>query len=101
MEPISGPLTASKKLPRAVADGANGIIIAVADIAGSPESVFHALTTNEVEHWWRWPDLYSQKDWKADVSVCGAWSVTVELFDGNWFTSGVSSARLTSPIKSL
>jgi len=75
--------TAAKKLPRAVADGANGIIIAVADIAGSPEQVFHALTTNEVEQWWRYPGHYYQKDWKADVRTCGRWSVAVELSNGN------------------
>lgn len=75
--------TAAKKLPRAVADGVNGIIIAVADIAGTPEQVFHALTTNEVEKWWKYPGFYHQKDWKADVHACGSWSVTVQLADGN------------------
>jgi hypothetical protein len=41
--------TASKwRAPRAVADGGGGTIIAVAEVAGPPERVFRALTTNEV-----------------------------------------------------
>jgi uncharacterized protein YndB with AHSA1/START domain len=75
--------TASKRIPRAVADAGGGIIIGVAEVAGSPERVFTALTTNEIEQWWKWPDHYHQKDWKSDVRVGGRWSVTVELADGN------------------
>jgi uncharacterized protein YndB with AHSA1/START domain len=58
------------------------MILAVADIAGSPERVFHALTTNEVEQWWAMPGVYRQKEWKADLRVCGPWSVAVETVDG-------------------
>jgi uncharacterized protein YndB with AHSA1/START domain len=72
----------SKKLPRAVADAANGIIVAVADLAGSPEAAFRALTTNEVEQWWKYSGFYNQKEWKSEVRVGGAWSVTVELVNG-------------------
>ena len=63
------------------------MILAIAEVGGTPEQVFHALTTKEVEKWWRYPGVYHQKDWKADVMQCGAWSVTVELVDGNgsWF----------------
>ncbi len=75
--------TTSKRLPRAVADGIGGIIIALADVTGTPEEVFHALTTKEIEQWWAMPGVYRQKDWKADVRACGPWSVTVELADGN------------------
>jgi uncharacterized protein YndB with AHSA1/START domain len=71
-----------KRLPRAVADAAGGIIIAVAEIGAPAESVLRALTTSEVEQWWKWPGLYRQKDWKADLRVCGPWSVIVELNDG-------------------
>jgi hypothetical protein len=45
-----------------VADAANGIIVAVADLAGTPEAAFRALTTNEVEKWWKYPGIYHQKD---------------------------------------
>ncbi len=75
------PSTA-KRAPRAVADGASGMIIAIAHVGGPPEAAFRALTTSEVEQWWRWPGRYHQRDWKADLRVAGPWSVTVELDDG-------------------
>ena len=42
-------------------------VLAVADIAGTPEQVFHAITSNEVEQWWKMPGVYRRKEWKADV----------------------------------
>jgi uncharacterized protein YndB with AHSA1/START domain len=72
----------SKRLPKAAVDAAGGLIIAFADVGGTPEEVFHALTTSEVEAWWRFAGVYRQKDFKADLTVGGRWSVTVELVDG-------------------
>ena len=74
--------TIARMSPRAVADTANGIIVAIADIASSPERIFNALTTSEIEQWWKWAGNYLQKDFKADVRACGPWSVTVELVNG-------------------
>jgi uncharacterized protein YndB with AHSA1/START domain len=74
--------TISKRLPRAVADGKGGLIIAIADVAGSPERVFRALTTSEIESWWAMPGVYRQRDWQADLRVCGQWSVAVDLAAG-------------------
>ena len=73
----------SKQAPKSVADGIGWMILGVAEIGGTPEQVFNALTTDEVTKWWKFPGTYFQKDWKADLRVCGAWSVTVELADGN------------------
>jgi hypothetical protein len=42
-------LKESKKIPKAVADGIGGMILAIAEVGGTPEQVFRALTTNEVE----------------------------------------------------
>jgi uncharacterized protein YndB with AHSA1/START domain len=70
-------------VPRAVADGNGGTIIAVAEIAASPERVFQALTTEEVERWWGHADYYRQTGWKADLRVRGEWSVTVHFTDGS------------------
>ncbi len=75
--------SSSKRTLRAVADGAGGVIIAVAEVAGTPDRVFRALTTSEVERWWRYPGHYRQTGWKAELRVQGPWSVTVELADGN------------------
>jgi uncharacterized protein YndB with AHSA1/START domain len=74
--------SASKRLPKAAVDGVAGLILALADVAGTPDQVFRALTTGEVEQWWRLPGIYHLKDWKADLCVRGRWSVTVELADG-------------------
>jgi|GEM_PF-247171 len=77
------PTAAKWRAPQAVADGSRGMILAIAEVAGSPEQAFRALTTNEVEEWWKFPGVYRLKDWKADLRAGGRWSVTVELNDGN------------------
>ncbi|WLT31174.1 SRPBCC domain-containing protein [Geothrix sp. PMB-07] len=89
----------SKRPPRAVADGPGGMILAVAEVAGSPEEVFRALTTDEIERWWRWPGLYHQKDWKAELRVQGPWSVTVELADGGQVRAWGEFCEVDAPRK--
>jgi uncharacterized protein YndB with AHSA1/START domain len=73
----------SRKVIKAVADGVAGMILAVAEVRGTPEQIFRALTTSEVEKWWVFPGVYQQKHWKGDVRVQGQWSVTVELDNGD------------------
>ena len=92
------PKTA-RKAPRAVADTKSGVIIAIADLAGTPEQVFNALTTNEVEQWWKWEGQYFQRDWKSKVEVCGPWRVTVELIDGNLVHAWGEFCELNFPNK--
>ncbi len=92
--------TASKwSAPRAVADGAGGMIIATAEVAAPPERVFRALTTNEVERWWGHPDFYRQTDWKADLQVCGQWSVKVRFTDGSTNGGSGEFAEIDAPRK--
>ena len=43
------PTAAIWRAPRAVADGGGGTILATAQVAASPDRVFQALTTDEVE----------------------------------------------------
>lgn len=74
--------TGTKKAPKAAVDGVAGMLLALAEVPGTPDQVFRALTTNEVEKWWKIPGVYHLKDWKADLHVQGRWSVTVELSDG-------------------
>jgi uncharacterized protein YndB with AHSA1/START domain len=76
--------TASRwDVPRAVADGGGGTIIATVEVAATPARVFHALTSKEVERWWGHPDFYRMTDWSADLRVTGQWSVVVRFADGN------------------
>lgn len=92
--------TASKwSVPRAVADGAGGTINATAGVIAPPERVFRALTTNEVERWWGNPDYYRQTGWKADLRVCGQWSVTVVFTDGNTNGGSGEFAEIDAPRK--
>lgn len=58
-------------------DSAGGLIIATAEVDATPERVFCAFTTDEVERWWGHPDFYRWTDWQADLHVCGPWRVAV------------------------
>jgi uncharacterized protein YndB with AHSA1/START domain len=92
--------TASKwSAPRAVADGGGGTIIATAEVATSPERVFHAFTTDEVERWWGHPEYYRSTDWKGDVRVCGQWSVKVRFMDGTTNSGSGEFAEVDAPRK--
>lgn len=91
--------TAEKRAPKAVVDAGAGIILAVAEVAGTPEQIFHALTTEEILRWWEFPGVYHQKDWKADLRVCGPWSVTVQLADGNEVHAWGEFCELSFPNK--
>jgi uncharacterized protein YndB with AHSA1/START domain len=58
---------------RAVADLAEGRILASVEIAAPPERVFHALTTKEIVDWWVRPGVFDTKKWSGDVRVGGRW----------------------------
>lgn len=85
--------------PKAVADATYGKILAIAEITGTPDRVFTALTSSEVEQWWKFPGVYHQKDWKADLSVGGKWSVTVETNDGQQIRAWGEFAEIDFPKK--
>jgi uncharacterized protein YndB with AHSA1/START domain len=61
----------SKKTPKAVADGVAGMLLASAEVSGTPDQTFRALTTNEIERWWTIRGVYHLKDWKADLRAQG------------------------------
>jgi len=76
---------AARKRPKAVADGAAGMLLAIAEVAAPPERAFAALMTGEVERWWKLPGVYRLKDWRADLRPLGAWSVCIAFCDGRRF----------------
>ena len=49
MKPDFRAPTESKQIRNALADGVGGMILAVAEVAGTPEQVFRALATNGVD----------------------------------------------------
>ncbi|WP_421915484.1 SRPBCC family protein [Mesorhizobium sp.] len=57
-------------------------IMASAEIGSTPERVFRALVTDEVEEWWGSADTYRLAGWSADLRVGGRWAVTVKTADG-------------------
>jgi uncharacterized protein YndB with AHSA1/START domain len=58
---------------RAVADLAEGLILASVEIAAPPERVFRALVSKEVCGWWGRPDVFDTREWTGDVRVGGRW----------------------------
>ena len=85
--------------PRAIADVHRGMILAVADVPASPQDVFRALTSEQVLEWWHYPGIYHQKNWKADLSPRGKWSVTVELDAGGEVDAWGEFCELELPSK--
>ena len=61
---------------RAVADLAEGLILATVETAATPERVFQALTSEEITDWWGRPGVFDTRRWKGDVKVGGTWEAT-------------------------
>jgi uncharacterized protein YndB with AHSA1/START domain len=65
-------MTVSKAPARAIADLADGVVLATVDIAAPPERVFAALTDpKELAAWWGSPETYRADHWETDVRVGG------------------------------
>jgi len=75
--------TEAKMIPKSAVDDTVGLVLANAEVAGSPEQAFQALTTKEIEKWWKLDNIYHLEDWKADHKTGGKWSVTVVINGGN------------------
>jgi uncharacterized protein YndB with AHSA1/START domain len=66
---------ANNRAPRALTDG--DLILASADINATPEQLFQALTSKDIETWWGAPDTYLIRDWQGDLQVGGRYSLNV------------------------
>ena len=58
---------------RAVADLAEGLVLASVDVAATPERVFHALASKEITDWWVRPGVFDTREWTGDVRAGGRW----------------------------
>ena len=58
---------------RAVADLAEGSILASVEIAAAPERVFRALVSEEITAWWVRPGVFDTREWAGTVQVGGRW----------------------------
>ena len=76
------------------ADVEKGIVTVVADIAASPERVFHALTdAAEVPRWWGAEGVYRTAKWESDLRPGGKWKSYIAAPEG----SKMSDPRTPEP----
>lgn len=61
---------------RAVADLAEGTILATVEIAAPPERVFRSLAGEEIVGWWMRPGVFDTRTWTGEVRVGGRWRAT-------------------------
>src|SRR5258706_16227354 len=58
---------------KALANLAEGEILATVEIAAPPERVFQALASNEIIDWWVRPGVFDTREWTGDVRPGGRW----------------------------
>jgi uncharacterized protein YndB with AHSA1/START domain len=73
---------------RAVADVADGLILASVDIAAPPERVFRALASKEICDWWVRPGVFDTTEWTGDVRVGGRWSAAGKAYGRPYVLEG-------------
>ena len=68
---------------RASAEPDKGIVNVVADIAASPDRVFHALTDPvELAKWWGADGVYRTERWEVDLRPGGKWVCHIAAPEG-------------------
>ncbi|UDL87471.1 SRPBCC domain-containing protein [Mesorhizobium sp. PAMC28654] len=72
-------------------------IMALAEIEASPERIFSALVTKQVECWWGSADTYRMVDWSADLRVGGRWTVVARTADGRDLPAGGEFLEIETP----
>jgi uncharacterized protein YndB with AHSA1/START domain len=78
-KPVTAAIRATDAA-KAITDG--DIVLATIDVPATPERVVRALMTDECEHWWGAPGVYTIESWKATVRPGGTWSLVIRLPDG-------------------
>ena len=58
---------------RAVADLAEGYLLANVEITASPERIFQALASQEILDWWVRPGIFNTTEWTGDICAGGRW----------------------------
>ena len=70
----------------AITDGE--VVLASANLSSSPERVFEALLTSELERWWGSQDSYWMREYQSDLRIGGKWQVNVVRPPGSVFPAG-------------
>ena len=74
-----------KSRARAVADLAEGTLLATVEIAAPPERVFRAISSSEITSWWGSDHEYRTTAWTGDLRVGGRWRADGKGADGHTF----------------
>ena len=82
---------------RAVADLTDGVILAVVDIAASPERVFHAISSAEIASWWGSTETYRVTHWDGDIRPGGWWRSQGISTNGKAFAVGGDVLEVEPP----
>jgi uncharacterized protein YndB with AHSA1/START domain len=61
---------------RAVADLAEGLVLATVEVAVPPERAFGALASEDVARWWVRPGVFDTRGWSGEVRLGGRWKTT-------------------------
>jgi uncharacterized protein YndB with AHSA1/START domain len=91
--------TRNRAAARAVADVAEGRILASVEIAAPPERVFRALTSDEIVKWWGSDEMYRTTEFSADLRVGGKWRSLGRGADGTPFAVEGEYLELDPPRK--
>jgi len=67
---------ANRGTARAVADTAEGYILATLEVAAPAQRVFQALASSDIVDWWVRPGVFDTREWKGDLSVGGHWEAS-------------------------
>ena len=73
------------RVPRAVADLAQGAIVATVEIEAPVERVYRALTSEEITRWWGAEGMYRTTHWEGDVRPGGRFRAAGVGADGRTF----------------
>jgi uncharacterized protein YndB with AHSA1/START domain len=83
---------------RALADLAQGTILATVEIEAPAARVFRALTEpRELMHWWGSPETYRAHKWESDFRVGGRWRVDGKGVDGTPYSVSGEFIEITPP----
>ncbi|MBS1525548.1 MAG: SRPBCC domain-containing protein [Bacteroidetes bacterium] len=73
-------MMSTNDIPCAITDGET--ILATVNIPASPERLYQALTTKEMETWWGEDGIYHVRNWRSDARAGSEWTLDVMLPDG-------------------
>jgi len=99
-ETMKRPVTAQIRagnVARAITDGE--LLLATVDVPSPPERVFRALMTDECEHWWGAPGVYTTEAWHAEVRNGGTWSLITRLPDGTRLPASGEFIEVDAPTR--